>query len=138
MANSNTMARVDADKSHVGAKMLVLDSAGDVGQVAFGGRVMAWVNFDGTASSITPRGSANVSSITDVGTGDYKINFTTPMPDTNYIGIGNVRRTASPYQILMSPLDDGVKTTSIHEIVTFNSSTAAQVDCHYVHYAAMR
>jgi hypothetical protein len=43
----------------------------------------AWVNFNGTGTPAI-RGSGNVSSITDNGTGDYTINFTTAMPDTNY------------------------------------------------------
>jgi hypothetical protein len=30
------------------------------------------------------RASGNVSSITDNGTGDYTVNFTTAMPDANY------------------------------------------------------
>jgi hypothetical protein len=49
----------------------------------------AWINFDGTAvvspASMTGvRGSGNVSSVLDNGTGDYTINFTTAMPDANY------------------------------------------------------
>jgi len=43
----------------------------------------AWVNFNGTGT-VAIRGSFNVSSITDNGTGDYTVNFTTAMPDTNY------------------------------------------------------
>jgi hypothetical protein len=43
----------------------------------------AWVNFNGTGT-VAIRGSGNVSSITDNGTGDYTINFTTDMPDVNY------------------------------------------------------
>src|SRR6056297_1621180 len=43
----------------------------------------AWVNFDGTGT-ISIRESGNVSSITDNGTGDYTVNFTTAMPDSNY------------------------------------------------------
>ena len=43
----------------------------------------AWVNFDGTGTP-TIRASGNVSSITDNGVGDYTINFTTAMPDSNY------------------------------------------------------
>jgi len=41
------------------------------------------VNFNGTG---TPAilASGNVSSITDNGTGDYTVNFTTAMPDANY------------------------------------------------------
>jgi len=48
---------------------------------AFGCR--AWVNFNGTGT-VAIRGSGNVSSITDGGTGSYTVNFTTSMPDANY------------------------------------------------------
>jgi len=43
----------------------------------------AWVNFSGTGT-VAIRASGNVSSITDNGTGDYTVNFTTAMPDANY------------------------------------------------------
>jgi hypothetical protein len=43
----------------------------------------AWVSFNGTGT-VAIRGSGNVSSITDNGTGDYTVNFTTAMADTNY------------------------------------------------------
>ena len=41
------------------------------------------VNFNGTGT-VAIRGSGNVTSITDNGTGDYTVNFTTVMPDANY------------------------------------------------------
>jgi len=44
----------------------------------------AWVNFDGTTSPGTIRSSYNVSSITKNATGDYTVNFATPMADANY------------------------------------------------------
>jgi hypothetical protein len=43
----------------------------------------AWVNFNGTGT-VAIRASGNVSSITDNGTGNYDVNFTTAMADTNY------------------------------------------------------
>ena len=46
----------------------------------------AWVNFNGTGT-VAIRSSFNVSSITDNGTGDYTVNFTTAMPDTNYCSV---------------------------------------------------
>lgn len=52
--------------------------------VAYGCR--AWVNFNGSGGAI--RGSANVSSITVNGTGDYTVNFSTGMPDANYSAVG--------------------------------------------------
>jgi hypothetical protein len=45
--------------------------------------VRAWVNFNGTGT-VAIRASFNVTSITDNGTGDYTVNFTTAMPDANY------------------------------------------------------
>jgi hypothetical protein len=47
------------------------------------GFIKAWVNFNGTGTA-SIRGSHNVSSITENGTGDYTINFTTPMSNANY------------------------------------------------------
>jgi len=43
----------------------------------------AWVNFNGTGT-VAIRASGNVTSVTDNGTGDYTVNFTTAMPDANY------------------------------------------------------
>lgn len=51
----------------------------------------AWVNFDGTGT-VTIRASGNVSSITDFGTGDYMMNFITPIPDAFYAVVGSVSR----------------------------------------------
>ena len=43
----------------------------------------AWVNFNGTGT-VAIRASGNVSSITDNGTGNYTVNFTTAMVDADY------------------------------------------------------
>ena len=49
----------------------------------------AWVNFNGTGT-IAIRGSGlNISSLTDVGTGDYDVLFTSSMNDANYAASGN-------------------------------------------------
>jgi hypothetical protein len=53
------------------------------GSVATAYGCRAWVNFNGTGTPAI-RASGNVSSITDNGTGDYTVNFTTAMPDANY------------------------------------------------------
>jgi hypothetical protein len=69
----------------------------------------AWVNFNGTGT-VAIRASGNVSSITDNGTGEYTINFTTAMPDTNYspvfsgelmtvYGLGSVNPTTTAYRM---------------------------------------
>jgi hypothetical protein len=64
----------------------------------------AWVNFDGTFAT-SPftianggiRDSFNVSSITDNGTGNYTVNFTNSMPDTDYSVIGSGWYTVSGF-----------------------------------------
>lgn len=45
--------------------------------------IKAWVNFNGTGT-VSIRGSYNVASITDLGTGHYRVNFTDALEDTNY------------------------------------------------------
>jgi hypothetical protein len=58
--------------------------------VAYGCR--AWVNFNGTTNTggfCTIRGSGNVTTVADRGTGEYTINFTTAMPDANYCGVAS-------------------------------------------------
>ena len=43
----------------------------------------AWVNFDGTGT-VAIRDSFNVSAITDNGTGNYTVNFTSAVSNANY------------------------------------------------------
>jgi len=45
--------------------------------------IKAWVNFDGTGT-VSIRESFNVSSITDIGTGKYDVNFQNSMVDSDY------------------------------------------------------
>lgn len=47
------------------------------------GTAKAWVNFNGTGT-VAIRRAFNVSSITDQGTGNYRVNFTNSMVDNNY------------------------------------------------------
>ena len=71
------------------------------GSVATAYGCRAWVNFNGTGT-VAIRGSGNVSSITDNGTGSYTINFTTAMPDANYSVDASSSPTGSnPSQVLM-------------------------------------
>jgi hypothetical protein len=47
------------------------------------GRAKAWVNFNGIGT-VAIRAQYNVSSITDNGTGNYTVNFTNALSDSNY------------------------------------------------------
>lgn len=46
----------------------------------------AWVNYNGQSSAAI-RGSGNISSITINATSDWTLNFTTAMPDANYVAV---------------------------------------------------
>jgi len=75
-----------------GVQVGEFDASGNIlfnsgyGSVATAYGCRAWVNFNGTGT-VAIRASGNVSSITDNGTGDYTVNMTTAMPDTNYCGV---------------------------------------------------
>jgi hypothetical protein len=64
------------------------------GSVATAYGCRAWVSFNGTGA-VAIRASGNVSSITDNNTGDYTVNFTTAMTDTNYTVTGTCFSTAT-------------------------------------------
>jgi len=78
-ANANTTLSSDPIAFYSATKLLTPGLVG--GQLC-----RAWVNFNGT-STVAIRASYNVSSITDNGTGDYTVNFTTAMPDANYASV---------------------------------------------------
>ena len=72
----------NADRMSITAAGLLQFNSG-YGSVATAFGCRAWVNFDGTGTPAI-RASGNVSSITDIGTGDYYVNYSTSMPDANY------------------------------------------------------
>jgi hypothetical protein len=85
--------------------------------------VRAWVNFNGTGT-VAIRANYNVASITDNGTGDYTVNFTTAMPDANYSVVSmasndNVTNTGASLQGT-TPL-----ATSAFRLQFFNTSNGA-------------
>jgi len=83
----------------------------------------AWVNFDGTGT-VSIRESGNVSSVTDVGTGDYAFDLTTAMPDNDYVWSLSGQRVGSGEsgQIMAKPAGEtGTPTTSNFRFMSFNS-----------------
>jgi hypothetical protein len=54
----------------------------------------AWVNFNGSGT-VAIRASFNVSSITDNGTGNYTVNFTTAMVDANFATTGTAGQSST-------------------------------------------
>jgi hypothetical protein len=105
----------------------------------------AWVNFNGTGT-VAIRESGNVSSITDNGTGDYTVNFTTAMPDANYgatasaRGEGNVSRGAGA--LINIPKNAVAPTTSAIRLTVGAGATSISdgslVDVDFVNVAIFR
>lgn len=64
-----------------------MDDTGAEYQVSPATPIRAMVNFNGTGvvGAQTIRSQFNVASVMKTGTGLYTINFTTPMPDANYV-----------------------------------------------------
>ena len=62
------------------------DTSGTAANLGIPGAAKAWVNFNGSGT-VAIRDSFNVSSITDNGTGDYTVNFATPMSSTSYVPV---------------------------------------------------
>ena len=90
------------------------------------GSAKAWVNFKGTGT-VAIRRSFNVNSITDNGTGNYTVNFTTSMVDANYCSVfGNEGGfDVNRYQ------SDGTKGTGTYQVRSgyqTSSGSMAQAD----------
>jgi hypothetical protein len=132
--NPNIVLNSDDSTTLGTAKLTTLaDSAGantsTPAEIA-SGRAKAWVNFNGTGT-VAIRASYNVSSITDNGTGDYTVNFTTAMVDANFAIV--VTTDGAFGNLNGSP----PVTTTTARLLTRNSSVVA-TDPSYVNVAIFR
>jgi hypothetical protein len=89
------------------------------GSVATAYGCRAWVNFNGTGTPAI-RASGNVSSITDNGTGDYTVNFTTALVDDNYsvVSMGGRNPDGSGGERQAWNYADRYSTSSVRIVVT--------------------
>jgi len=88
----------------------------------------AWVNFNGTGT-VAISGSGNVSSITDNGTGNYNINFTTNMPDINYSVAANARTTSTNLNSASLDAVLSVSTFRILNVISTNAGADSDTVC---------
>jgi hypothetical protein len=85
-----------------------------------------WASIDGSGT-VSIRDSFNVASVTDLGTGNYKINFSTSMPNTFWVpsfGFAEYQRGATSYS----------QTASDSTILLNNESTSAAADTVYLYF----
>jgi len=114
------------------------------GSVATAYGCRAWVNFNGTGT-VAIRASGNVSSITDNGTGDYTVNFTTAMPDANYgfVTGSNNRTAANDGPVILQDTANVPTTTAIRILCGLPGSivggfTGNKYDISYINIAIFR
>jgi hypothetical protein len=93
---------------------------------------IAWVSFVGTGT-VTINASANVSSITDNGTGDYTANLTAAVPDTKGSAVATAGEPTGS-----NTASAVFATVSTVRIVTRISATGAVIDVAQVSMAAYR
>ena len=111
-----------------------------LGTAEASGLCKAWVNFNGTGT-VAIRASYNVSSITDNGTGDYTVNFTTAMVDANYSIVGTTSPSTGINDIPRATLVlsyGTAPTTSARRIFTGDTANANLQDCEYISVAIFR
>ncbi len=91
----------------------------------------AWVNFNGTGT-VAIRASGNVSSITDNGTGDYTVNFSTALSDANYSlgGMAGVNNTS--LRAVMQPINLQAPTTTAVRIQVPSADGSIVTDAPFV------
>jgi hypothetical protein len=80
----------------------------------------AWVNFNGTGT-VAIRASYNVSSITDVGVGEYRVNLTTSMSDANYSAVLSMQPTVTNNG--SDTFVDNVSTASFVSLIHYEDGT---------------
>jgi hypothetical protein len=96
------------------------------------GSAKAWVNFNGSTAAI--RASYNVSSVTRNSTGNYNINFTNSLSDTNYSTVSSCGNIGA---IVYSTINTSSPTTSSVQINTSNAYNNS-IDATFVCVAVFR
>lgn len=90
--------------------------------------IKGWISFDGSGV-VTINDSYNVSSITDNGTGDYTINWTTAFSTANYVVTGQAARSSGRAYVNIA--DTTLPTASSVRIETMDLGATPQ-DSDYV------
>ena len=122
--------------TNIGATAIVSGSAGSATIIGEGGTnttniqqglAKAWSNLDGSSFGLND--SFNLGSATDDGSGDYGLNFTNNMANTNYSGGGLGGHDAGSYTRIQTVDHDHGLTTAQFQINTQDTNgTAADME----------
>jgi hypothetical protein len=96
----------------------------------------AWVNFNGTGT-VAIRASGNVTSITDNGTGDYTVNFTTALADANYAANCSTVYTSTTRESVTFFVGTP-STTAIRLVTGYTYTSPGAIDTAYLYVAIFR
>ena len=86
----------------------------------------AWVNYNASTSTI--KGSFNVSSVTNAGSGQLTVNFTNALPDANYAVVcgGDYGNSTDSVKVTTGGT---YSTTAVQVRNVGNTATATAVNC---------
>lgn len=86
----------------------------DSGGKEIGTFCRAWINYDGSNAAVSIRRAFNVSSVIENATGQYTINFTTPMPHADYVFVASRKLDANTNEKYAEYAVNSMTTTSLH------------------------
>lgn len=104
----------------------------DGNEIDGGFTAKAWINFNGTGT-VAIQADGNVSSITDNGTGDFTLNFSSAVADANYSVAGGTSEGTAPRVLGVTSY---VSSSSVK--VESQTSTWSNVDYAYNNVIVMR
>ena len=81
----------------------------------------AWVNFNGTGT-VAIRDSYNVSSISDLATGEYTVNYSTAFSNANYCAVATAGRSSAANPIAWFYIGGSQKSTTKLQLEAINTS----------------
>lgn len=109
------------------------------GNLGGAGSTQAWVNFNGTGT-VAIRDDGNVSSVTDNGTGDYNIAFSTALTSSSFaINHGGRRITNNTNEsaLNLGIYGTGNFSTSSNRVLTYDNNSDGRQDCQQIGFSAI-
>jgi len=126
--SASSVTVVDADQ-------IVLNDNGTMKQIAvsslktYSDGETAWVNFNGTGT-VAITANANVSGITDNGTGDYTLTFSPVFSDANYIGTCGTSFPGAGVNLMVESTDGSEGATVLKSTSEINVSCVTDSNNH--------
>lgn len=108
-----------------------IKATGETASRAVSGVAASWVNMDGTGT-ISVRDSLNVTSLTDIGTGQYRVNVSSSMANANYAVAIGAKDNAYGNQNFTGKQSNSTQTTSLYALLSYSGSNAYEDNENYM------